>query len=332
MSFPIERMRRLRRTPALRRWVAETRLSRHSLVQPLFVCEGSNVERPIASMPGQSQLSFDRAAERAKRIFDAGVPAVLLFGIPGEKDATGSGADDPEGVVPEAIRAIRQATPEMIIIGDVCLCEYTDHGHCGILTELNISGERTVDNDATLERLASEAIVLADAGCDVVAPSAMADGQVEVIRDALDEASHESIAILSYAAKYASSFYGPFRDAAESVPQFGDRRSYQMDPPNIREAMREVELDLEEGADMIMVKPGLPYLDIVSMVSGEYDVPVAAYHVSGEYAMIQAAAEKGWIDGDAALFESMQCLHRAGADILITYGAEKVAELLEKGF
>jgi porphobilinogen synthase len=330
MSFPIERMRRLRRTPALRRWVAETRLSRHSLVQPLFVCEGSGVERPISSLPGQAQLSFDRAAERSKQIFDAGVPAVLLFGIPAEKDATGSGADDPEGVVAEAVRAIRQASPEMIIIGDVCLCEFTDHGHCGILTEPDRSGERTVDNDVTLERLASESVMLADAGCDIIAPSAMADGQVGAIRDALDDSGHDPVGILSYAAKYASSFYGPFREAAESTPAFGDRRSYQMDPANAREAMREVELDLDEGADLIMIKPALPYLDVVSRVRDEFDVPIAAYHVSGEYAMIEAAAEKGWIDGDAALLESLQCIHRAGADIIITYGAERASATLER--
>ena len=330
MSFPMERMRRLRRTPALRRWVAETRLSRHSLVQPLFICEGSGVDRPIASLPGQSHLSFDRAAERAKRIFDAGVPAVLLFGIPAEKDAIGSGADDPEGVVAEAVRAIRRATPEMIIIGDVCLCEFTDHGHCGVLGETGTNGERIVDNDATLERLASEALMLAEAGCDVVAPSAMADGQVEAIRDTLDEQGLESVSVLSYAAKYASSFYGPFREAAQSTPAFGDRRAYQMDPSNAREALREVELDLEEGADIVMVKPGLPYLDIISIVRAEFEVPIAAYQVSGEYAMLEAAAEKGWIDGDAALIESLQCLHRAGADILITYGAERAAALIEK--
>jgi porphobilinogen synthase len=307
MSFPMERMRRLRRTPALRRWVAETRLSRHSLVQPLFITEGSGVERPIPSLPGQSQLSFDRAAERARRVFDSGVPAVLLFGIPAEKDARGSSADDPDGVVAEAVRAIRRATPEMIIIGDVCLCEFTDHGHCGVLTDPDARGERTVDNDATLERLASEALVLAEAGCDVVAPSAMADGQVEAIRDALDMAGLEEVSILSYSAKYASSFYGPFREAAES------------------------ELDLEEGADIIMVKPGLPYLDVISRLRDELDAPIAAYHVSGEYAMLQAAAERGWIDGDRALYESLQCLHRAGAEILITYGAERAAALIDGG-
>ncbi len=329
MSFPMERMRRLRRTPALRRWVAETRLSRHSLVQPLFVCEGSGIERPIASMPGQAQLSFDRVAERAKRLAGAGVPAVLLFGIPAEKDGTGSGADDPEGVVAEAVRAVRRAVPEMIVIGDVCLCEFTDHGHCGVLGEPDEAGGQTVDNDATLERLASEAVMLADAGCDIVAPSAMADGQVEAIRDALDDFGHAHVAILSYSAKYASSFYGPFRDAADNAPAFGDRRDYQLDPRNAREAIREVELDLQEGADIVMVKPALPYLDIVSKLREEFEVPIAAYHVSGEYAMIEAAAEKGWIDGDAALLESLRCIHRAGADIIITYGAERIAGALE---
>jgi porphobilinogen synthase len=328
MSFPIERLRRLRRTPALRRWVAESRLSRHSLVQPLFVCEGSGVERPIASLPGQAQLSFDRAAERARRVHDAGVPAVLLFGLPAEKDAEGSAADDPEGVVAEAVRAIRRAAPELIIIGDVCLCEFTDHGHCGVLEE-GEEEEPAIDNDATLDRLASEAVMLADAGCDIVAPSAMADGQVEAIREALDEAGHVEVAILSYAAKYASSFYGPFREAAGSAPAFGDRRAYQLDPANAREALREVELDLEEGADIVMVKPALPYLDIVSRVRDEFDVPVAAYHVSGEYAMLEAAAAKGWLDGEAALLESLRCIHRAGADIIITYGAERIAPRLE---
>ena len=331
MPFPIDRLRRMRRNGALRRFVAETRLSRESLVQPLFIVEGTGVEKPISSLPGQAQLSVDRAAEQAKRVFDAGVPAVLLFGIPGEKDAEGSGADDPEGVVALAVQAIREATPEMIIIGDVCLCEFTDHGHCGILTDPKDPKERTVDNDATLERLASEAVMLAEAGCTIVAPSAMADGQVEAIRDALDEAGQEDIPILSYAAKYASSFYGPFREAAESTPAFGDRRSYQMNPANTREAMREVELDLEEGADMVMVKPGLPYLDIISRVRDEFDVPVAAYQVSGEYARLEAAASNGWIDGDQALIESLQCLHRAGADILISYGAERAAALIEKG-
>lgn len=328
MPFPIHRSRRLRRNARLREWVAETRLSVKSLVQPLFVCPGKDVERPIPSLHGQAQLSPDKAAHKAATLFDVGVPAVILFGIPAAKDPRGSEAYDPRGVVPTAVRALKKQVPELLILGDVCLCEFTDHAHCGVLTEPDAAGQVEVDNDATIELLGQESVVLADAGCDLVAPSAMADGQVEAIRVALDDAGHDQLPILAYSAKYASSFYGPFRDAAENTPAFGDRRAYQMDPGNAREALREVALDVDEGADIIMVKPALPYLDIIVRIREAFDLPVAAYHVSGEYAMVEAAGSKGWIDADAALIESLTCIHRAGADIIITYGAERVARAL----
>lgn len=328
MPFPIHRGRRLRRNARLRQWVAETRLGPERLVQPLFVCPGQKLERPIDSLAGQAQLSPDRAAEKAATLQDLGVPAVILFGIPSKKDPLGKEAYDPRGVVPQAARAIKKAAPEMQVIGDVCLCEFTDHGHCGVLTEPDAAGAMEIDNDATIELLGKEAVVLADAGCDVVAPSAMADGQVEAIRHSLDDAGHLEVPILAYSAKYASAFYGPFRDAAESTPAFGDRRAYQMDPANWREALREVALDVDEGADIIMVKPALPYLDIIARVRDAFDVPLAAYHVSGEYAMAEAAGAKGWVDADAALLESVTCIVRAGADIVITYGAERLAKAL----
>lgn len=317
-------MRRLRQSSAMRELLAETRVSRHGLVQPLFICDGEGIERPIESLPGQAQISSDRIGERAKQIQDAGVPAVILFGVPDKKDAEGSESVDPDGVVPRAVRAIREATSDLIIMGDVCLCEFTDHGHCGILQD----GE--VDNDPTLDVLAHQAEVLADAGCDIVAPSAMADGQVQAIRERLDGANHGKVLILSYAAKYASAFYGPFRDAAQSTPAHGDRRGYQMDSRNCREALQEVALDIDEGADIVMVKPGLPYLDIVARIHDTFEVPVAAYHVSGEWAQLDAAAQKGWIDGDQAYLESLDSLHRAGATIIVTYGAEKAVTLIEK--
>ncbi|MEE2882994.1 MAG: porphobilinogen synthase [Planctomycetota bacterium] len=322
-SFPFRRMRRLRQNRAMREMLAETHVTRHGLVQPLFVCDGDAIERPIGSLPGQAQFSCDRIGERAKQIQDAGVPAVMLFGVPDKKDPEGSGSVDPAGVVPRAIRAISEAASELIIIGDVCLCEFTDHGHCGILQ----NGD--VDNDATLDVLAHQAQVLADAGCDIVAPSAMADGQVQAIRERLDAAEHQNVLILSYAAKYASAFYGPFRDAAQSTPSSGDRRGYQMDSRNSREAMQEVALDIDEGADIVMVKPGLPYLDIVARIHDAFEVPVASYHVSGEWAQLQAAADKGWIDGDQAYLESLDSLRRAGASIIVTYGAEKAVSLIE---
>ena len=322
MSFPTVRMRRLRRSEALRRLARETRLSREDLVLPLFVVEGSQVREPVASMPGVDRLSPDRIAEEAKQVADLGIPAVILFGVPAAKDARGSGADDPGGIVQRAVEAARRAAPDLCIITDVCLCEYTDHGHCGLL-----EGDE-VANDPSLERLAATALSHARAGADVVAPSDMMDGRVAAIRRALDANGFEAVPILAYAAKYASAFYGPFREAAESTPAFGDRRGYQMDPPNRREALREMELDLGEGADVLMVKPALPYLDVLAEARRRFDVPLAAYHVSGEYAMLQAAAARGWIDGPRALLETLVAIRRAGADFILTYAAKEVAARL----
>ncbi len=322
MTFPRTRMRRLRRTETLRRMVRETRLSRDDLVLPLFAVEGSGVREAVPSMPGVFRHSVDQLGDQAKRVQDAGVPAVILFGIPAVKDARGSGADDPEGIVQRAVSAVKREAPELCVITDVCLCEYTDHGHCGI-----VEGEE-VRNDPSLERLAQTALSHARAGADVVAPSDMMDGRVAVIRSALDDCDFEDVAILAYAAKFASAYYGPFRDAAESTPQFGDRRSYQMDPPNRREALRELALDLEEGADVLMFKPALPYLDVLTDARHAFDVPLAAYQVSGEYAMIRAAAERGWIDGDRALDEALIAIKRAGADWILTYAAVEVAQRL----
>jgi porphobilinogen synthase len=322
MSFPTVRPRRLRRTETLRRMVRETRLARENLVLPLFVVEGAGVREPVSSMPGVFRYSVDALVDEAKRVHDLGIPAVILFGIPAAKDARGSGADAPGGVVQRAIGGIKRGVSELCVISDVCLCEYTDHGHCGV-----VEGE-LVRNDPTLERLASAALSHARAGADVVAPSDMMDGRVAAIRRALDGSGFEEVAILSYAAKYASAYYGPFREAAESAPAFGDRRSYQMDPPNRREALREMRLDLAEGADALMVKPALPYLDVLVEARREFDVPLAAYHVSGEYAMIQAAAARGWIDGARALDEALVSIKRAGADLILTYGAKEVAARL----
>jgi len=322
MSFPIVRPRRLRRSEALRRMVRETRLSRDDLVLPLFVVEGSGVREPVASMPGVFRHSVDALVDEAKRVRDLGIPGVILFGIPTGKDARGSGADATDGVVQRAVEAVKGAEPELCVITDVCLCEYTDHGHCGIVEDGDVL------NDPTLERLASSALSHAQAGADVVAPSDMMDGRVAAIRRALDRAGFEHLPILSYAAKFASAYYGPFRDAAESAPAFGDRRSYQMDPPNGREALREMRLDFEEGADALMVKPALPYLDVLAAARREFDVPLAAYHVSGEYAMIRAAAERGWIDGERAMEEALVAIRRAGADFILTYAAKEVAARL----
>jgi porphobilinogen synthase len=315
-------MRRLRTSEPLRALVRETTLAVGDLVQPLFVVPGRDVVRPIGSMPGVAQLSVDRTVREARELRELGVPAVILFGIPPTKDAVGSPASDEHGVVPQAVRAIREAVPDLVVITDVCLCEYTDHGHCGVL-----DGE-TVDNDRTLEVLAREAVTHARAGAHVVAPSDMMDGRVGAIRAALDSEGFADLPILSYAAKYASAFYGPFREAAESTPQFGDRRGYQMDPANSDEALREVALDLEEGADIVMVKPALPYLDVVRRVKERFGVPVAAYHVSGEYAMIRAAAERGWIDGERAMLEVLTSIRRAGADVILTYFARDAAKVL----
>jgi len=320
--FPTARPRRLRRSGALRALVRETHVHAEQLVQPLFVVPGTNVERPVSSMPGISQLSVDRAAETCRTLADDGVSSVLLFGIPEVKDAVGSGATDSHGIVPRAVRAIRKAAPSLVVMTDVCLCEYTDHGHCGLL-----DGDR-VDNDATLPVLAAEAVAHAEAGADLVAPSDMMDGRVGVIRTALDECGFTDLPIMSYAAKYASAFYGPFREAADSAPAFGDRRAYQMDPPNVVEALREVDLDLTEGADIVMVKPALPYLDVIRRVKERATKPVAAYQVSGEFAMIKAAVAAGWLDESRAVDETLTAIRRAGADIIITYFAGDVARRL----
>ena len=320
----INRPRRLRRTPTLRRMVRETTLSAADLIAPFFVVEGSGIANPISSMPGHAQLSVDRLLPELDEIAALGVPAVLLFGIPAHKDATGSSAWDAKGPVPQAIRAIKQRLPDMVVIADVCLCEYTDHGHCGVLSDTPGSGE--VLNDPTLKLLAKASVAYADAGVDIVAPSAMMDGQVATIRDGLDTTGHSDIPILAYAAKFASCFYGPFREAAESTPQFGDRRAYQMDPANGREALREIALDAEEGADMLMVKPAGPYLDIIHEARQRYELPLAAYQVSGEYAMIKAAAHNGWLDERRAALESLTGIKRAGADLIITYYAKEAAQ------
>jgi porphobilinogen synthase len=323
MSYPTTRMRRLRGSETLRRLVRETRLSRDDLILPLFVVEGVGVREPIASMPGVFRHSVDTLVAEVKRVRDAGIPAVILFGIPEAKDARGSGADAADGVVQRAVESIKVAEPDLCVMTDVCLCEYTDHGHCGVVAD----GD--VDNDPSVERLAETALSHARAGADIVAPSDMMDGRVAAIRAALDAHDFPGVAILSYAAKFASAYYGPFREAAESTPQFGDRRSYQMDPPNRREALREMRLDLEEGADALMVKPALPYLDLLAEARREFDLPLAAYQVSGEYAMIKAAAERGWVDGDRAMDESLIAVKRAGADWIVTYAAVEVASRLK---
>ena len=315
------RMRRLRRTESLRRLVRENHLRRDDLIWPMFVVEGTGVRNEIRSMKGQCQLSVDLTADAASAAFDDGVPAVILFGIPSMKDAIGSGAWDPNGAVQQAIRLIKKRTPEMVVMTDVCMCEYTDHGHCGVLDAE--TGE--VKNDPSLALLTREAVSHAEAGADVVAPSDMMDGRVGAIRDALDAAGHLNVPIMSYAAKYASAFYGPFRDAAESAPKMGDRRGYQMDPANGREALMEVALDVEEGADILMVKPAVAYLDIIRRVRDAFDLPLAAYHVSGEYAQIVAAAERGWLDLDRAMMEVLVGIKRAGADLILTYWAREAA-------
>ncbi|MBI3895178.1 MAG: porphobilinogen synthase [Acidobacteria bacterium] len=323
MSFPTTRLRRLRRNEVLRSFVQETRLSPKNFIYPLFVCPGSGVKREISSMPGNFHFSVDRVGEECKEVADLGIPAVLLFGIPEGKDERGSGADGDNCIVAQTVRAIRKAVGDKLLIAcDVCLCEYTSHGHCGIVKD----GE--VDNDATLELLAKAAVSYARAGADIVAPSDMMDGRVRAIREALDNKSLTQVAILAYSAKYASVFYGPFREAADSAPQFGDRRSYQMDPANQREALREIALDIEEGADMVMVKPALPYLDVIAKARQEFNCPLAAYQVSGEYSMIVAASERGWIDRERAMMESLTAIRRAGADLILTYFAKDAARLL----
>ena len=319
MSFPATRLRRLRRTKTLRDLVRETELSASHLVQPLFVVSGEELREPVDSMPGIERFSISELVAEATEIQATGIETVLLFGIPSAKDETGSGAYDSEGVVQLAVRALKEAHPDLTVITDVCLCEYTSHGHCGFLRA------GAVDNDITIELLAKTAISHAEAGADAVAPSDMMDGRVTAIRTQLDEEGHPDVAIVAYSAKYASSFYGPFREAAESTPESGDRRGYQMDPANALEAVREAKLDLEEGADVVMVKPALPYLDVVRRVKEETGAPVAAYHVSGEYSMLKAAAERGWVDERAAVLESLTSIRRAGADFVITYYAKEAA-------
>jgi porphobilinogen synthase len=374
MAFPVTRLRRLRRTSQLRDLVRETRLTPDAFVYPMFVCPGEGVRKEVRSMPGVFNLSVDEAVKEAQEVHSLGVPAVILFGLPDKKDdvATGAWADD--GIVQQAARAMKREVPDLILMGDVCLCEYMSHGHCGIvksgstpqslgaaardalhdatrrgiavkavknreekekvIDELAsmvaqaVESKFEIDNDASLELLARTSVSLARAGIDVIAPSDMMDGRVAAIRGALDEASFENTPILSYAAKFASGFYGPFREAADSAPQFGDRRSYQMDGANLREAMREIELDIEEGADMIMVKPAMPYLDVIAAARLRFDVPLAAYQVSGEYAMIEAAARNGWIERDRVMMESLQSIRRAGASIILTYYAKDAAKLL----
>ena len=325
MSFPQNRLRRLRRTATWRRMLRETVLSANDFVYPMFVVHGDNISNPVASMPGVAQLSVDRLVQEASEVYDLGVPAVILFGLPKRKDTKGSEGYDSEGIVARAIRAIKKEVPDLLVWADVCLCEYTDHGHCGLLTA---SGE--VDNDTTLPLLARAGLVFAQAGADAVAPSDMMDGRVGVIRQLLDDNNFTHIPIVSYAAKYASAYYGPFRDAADSAPAFGDRRGYQMDPANSDEALREVELDLEEGADIVMVKPAGPYLDVLWRVKEAFGAPTAAYQVSGEYALIKAAGEKGWVDERRTVLESLTGIKRAGADMILTYFAKDAARWLRE--
>ena len=330
-NFPFERPRRLRRTTAIRELVREHRIASSDLILPLFVCAGADIQRPISSMPGQYNWSIDRLVKEVAELGKLGIHAVMLFGIPDVKDDCGSDNFHPDGIVPRAIRAIKDAHPEMIVISDMCFCEYTDHGHCGLI---NVPESAHFNaglphgyllNDPSLELLARASVVHAEAGADMIAPSAMLDGQVGAIRSALDQTGFEHIPVMAYAAKYASGFYGPFREAAQSAPSFGDRKQYQMDPANRREAMREAELDVAEGADIIMVKPALPYLDIVSDLRAAFDLPIAAYQVSGEYAMLRAAAASGWIDLQRCAMESLIGIKRAGADMILTYFAKDVA-------
>jgi len=323
MVFPEYRPRRLRQNEVFRSLVRETLISPSQLIYPLFVMPGKGVREEISSMPGIFRLSVDQLAKEAKECMSLGINNVILFGLPEKKDAMGSGAHAKEGIIQKAIKELKNKAPDMLVSTDVCLCEYTDHGHCGVIIN------KQVDNDATLEILAKTALSHAQAGADMVAPSDMMDGRVAEIRMALDENNFHQVPIMSYAVKYASAFYGPFRDAADCAPQEGDRRGYQMDPANVREAMREATLDVEEGADILMVKPAMPYLDIISRLKEEFDLPIAAYHVSGEYAMIKAAAANGWLDEKRVMHESLLCIRRAGADIILTYFAKDMARLLQ---
>jgi len=325
MAHAMFRPRRLREKPLLRKLIRETALAVDDFIYPLFIVHGRGLREPIGSMPGQFRLSIDEMVKDMKDIASMGIPGVLLFGLPVEKDPRGSEAYAEDGIVQQAVRAVKDVVPDLLVATDVCLCQYTSHGHCGV-----VEGG-TVRNDPTLELLARVAVSHAEAGADLIAPSDMMDGRVGAIREALDEASFTDTPIMAYSAKYASSFYGPFRDAADSAPQFGDRRSYQMDPANSAEAMREIALDLDEGADIVMVKPALPYLDIISRAKAEFGVPLAAYSVSGEYAMIRAAGRLGWLDEERAMMEALTAIRRAGADVVITYFARDAARLLERG-
>jgi len=322
MYYPDYRPRRLRKNENFRRMIRETKLSVDDLVYPLFAVPGKDVKKPIGAMPGNFQMSVDHLVREVKKTKELGIPAVLLFGIPDRKDELASGAFARDGIIQQAVRRIKDRVPDILVITDVCLCEYTSHGHCGMIEKDD------VDNDTTLEVLAETALSHARAGADMVAPSAMMDGQIRAIREGLDEAGFEKTPILAYAAKYASCFYGPFREAAESTPQFGDRKAYQMDPANADEAIREITLDVEEGADIIMVKPALPYLDIIRRAREEFDLPIAAYNVSGEFAMIKAAAKLGWLDGERAMMEALTSIKRAGADIILTYFAQDAAKAI----
>src|SRR5499427_7788767 len=324
MPNPLYRPRRLRESPLVRKMVRETTLKAEDLIYPLFAVHGRGVREPIVSMPGQFRLSVDELLKECKDAASMGIPAVLLFGLPRDKDPRGSEAYAEDGIIQQAVRAVKDSIPDLLVITDVCLCEYTSHGHCGVVEE------DQVKNDPTLDLIARTALSHAEAGADMVAPSDMMDGRVGAIREALDESGYQETPIMAYSAKYASAFYGPFREAADSAPQFGDRRSYQMDPANATEAMREVALDVDEGADIVMVKPALAYLDIISRVKNEFGLPVAAYSVSGEYAMLRAAGQLGWLDEEAAMMEALTGIRRAGADIIITYFAKEVARILER--
>ena len=332
MAFPVTRLRRLRQSEQVRGLVRETRLTPEALVYPMFICMGEKVRKEIRSMPGVFNLSVDEAVQEAREVYSLGIPAVMLFGLPAKKDEAATGAWDEKGIVQQAARALKREVPGLVLMGDVCLCEYMSHGHCGIVKAKSGEPQGEADyeilNDATLEVLAKTSVSLAKSGIDIVAPSDMMDGRVGAIRQGLDQAGLLNTPILSYAAKFASGFYGPFREAADSAPQFGDRRSYQMDGANLREALREIELDIEEGADMIMVKPAMPYLDVIAAARARFDLPLAAYQVSGEYAMIEAAARNGWIERDRVMMESLVSIRRAGASIILTYYAKDAARLL----
>jgi porphobilinogen synthase len=325
MPFPVYRPRRLRESPLLRSMVRETSLRIDDFVYPLFAVHGRGVREPISSMPGQFRLSIDELLKECKDAASMGIPAVLLFGLPRDKDPRGTEAYAEDGIIQQAVRAVKDTIPDLLVITDVCLCEYTSHGHCGVVEDGRIK------NDPTLELIARTAVSHAEAGADLIAPSDMMDGRVAAVRESLDESGFPETPIMAYSAKYASAFYGPFREAADSTPQFGDRRSYQMDPANAMEAMREVALDVDEGADIVMVKPALPYLDVIARVKGEFGLPVAAYSVSGEYAMLKAAGQLGWLDEDRAVLEALTGIRRAGADIIITYFAKDAARLIEQG-